>query len=38
MALCIISFLLVARTGYLGGLIRHIELNNQAQIDLQKTE
>ncbi len=26
--LCIISFLLVARTGYLGGLIIHTELNN----------
>jgi hypothetical protein len=30
MALCIMSFLLVARTGYLGGLIRHTELENNS--------
>lgn len=30
MTICIISFLLVARTGYLGGLIRHTELENNS--------
>ena len=28
--LCIISFALIARTGYLGGMIRHSEINSKA--------